>query len=136
MSGRGCSAGSQTGAIGLTTALVAVLLLTAAAAALTAVADLAVTSARARAAADAAALAAAAMSPLVTGDADDGRVAAADAARRAARANGARLLATDLTGWPLRVGVEVALQPTTPWVRRLGTPLRAGATAGVRPRDG
>ena len=63
-------------------------------------------------------------------------MAARRAAELTATANGARLIGSQLDRWPLRVQVEVAVAPSLPWVRRVVEPLRAGATAAVRPHDG
>jgi hypothetical protein len=123
----------ERGSVAVTTVVQLVLLLTVGAAALIGVADLAVASGRARIAADAAALSAAGTSPLVAVTRPE---RPEDAARRTAVANHARLRSTNLTGWPLRVSVEVEVQPATAWVRHAAGPVTATATAGVRPRDG
>lgn len=121
----------EDGAAGLTVILGAVLVVTVGLAGVTTVADLALTSARARTAADAAALAAVGTSPLAAGAASDDPRAAA---RRLAAANHAQVVDLQAHGWPLRYGVTVAVQPSTPWVRGLVGPLQAGAVAALRPR--
>ena len=122
---------SDRGAAGLTVVLGTVVVLVVGLVGVTAVADLALASARARVAADAAALAGVGASPLAGGGPGaDPRAQARDLAA----ANDAELVATDDLGWPLRYGVTVAVQPSTPWVRRLVGPVRAGAAAALRPR--
>lgn len=121
----------QDGAMGVTVALLVVVLAATVATAGAAVVDLAVGATRARTAADAAALAAAGTSPLV---APDGRANTRAVAAEAAAANGARLTAIGLAGQPLRYAVTVEVVPTTSWVRRAVGTLQARAAAGVRPR--
>lgn len=88
------------------------------------VVDLGVASARARTAADAAALAAMSTSPLVGGDGQpDGPASAL------ARANGAEIVSTDRSQWPLQIAVEVRVAPTVALVRRVVGPVRARAAA-------
>ena len=129
---------AERGSAAVSTVLLLALMLTVGAAAVIGVTDLAAATAHARTAADAAALAAAGTSPLVPGPKGPrGRPEMpADAARRVAEANDARLLTTQLDQWPLRVTVEVQVQPVTAWVRRAAGPITATATAAVRPRDG
>ena len=126
---------AEHGTAAVSTVMLLVLLLTVGAAAVIGVTDLAAATARARTAADAAALAAAGTSPLVAG-AHEPRDTPADAARRVAQANDARLLAIRLAQWPLRVTVEVQVEPATAWVRRAAGRITATAAAAVRPRDG
>lgn len=125
------AADDDRGAAGLTVILGAVLVATVGLAGVIAVADLAVTSARARTAADAAALAAVSASPLAGGA--SGADPAAQA-RQLAAANRARIVDLQDRGWPLRYGVTVAVEPSTPWVQRLVGPVRAGAVAALRPQ--
>lgn len=119
---------AERGGAGLTTLLGSMLLAVVALVAVVAASDLTVTTARASSAADAAALAAAGASPLAGGDADPQA-----AARRLARANGARVADLDDSRWPRRVTVAVAVSTRTSLVRAVLPAVRVEAAAMVVP---
>ncbi|HEY8338548.1 MAG TPA: hypothetical protein VIK95_01700 [Egibacteraceae bacterium] len=127
---RGRRRGSEDGAAALVTLATAAVAAFVALAVAVAAADVGVAAARARTAADAAALAAVATSPLTGGDGGPEAAAA-----RLARANGAAVVATDRSAWPLRVTVAVAVPPRTPLVRGVTERVVVAATAAVRPPE-
>ncbi|MGH8910751.1 MAG: hypothetical protein ACRD0K_30710, partial [Egibacteraceae bacterium] len=120
--------GSDHGTVGLLTLMGGLVVSALALAVVLSAAAVGVAGARVRTAADAAALAAMGASPLVGGDGAPEREAA-----RAAAANGASVVGVDTSGWPLRVMVEVQIEPPPLLRGRALAPLRARATAAVRP---